>query len=51
MAADITADKFASPAEAQRVLNQKLQAVLFDTLKKNPPTSRPASMPQKEPAK
>ncbi|HYE18955.1 MAG TPA: hypothetical protein VEA69_10955 [Tepidisphaeraceae bacterium] len=41
IATDIAADKFISPADAQRALNQKLQGVLFNTLQKHPPTSRP----------
>jgi hypothetical protein len=45
IATDIAADKFISPADAQRALNQKLQGVLFNTLQKHPPTSRPATKP------
>ena len=41
VAADITADKFPTAQDAQRALQQKLQGVLFNTLKKHPPaTSR-----------
>ncbi len=50
VAADISADKFASTPDAQRALQQKLQAVIFNSLQKNPPTSRPAttqSIPKK----
>jgi hypothetical protein len=39
IAADIQADKFASAADAQKALQQKLQAVLFNTLQKHPPTT------------
>ncbi|MEZ0264299.1 MAG: hypothetical protein ACAI43_06200 [Phycisphaerae bacterium] len=45
IATDIAADKFISPADAQRALNQKLQGVLFNTLQKHPPTSRPVAKP------
>lgn len=41
--ADVLADKFATPQDAQRALQQKMQAVLFDTLKKNPPATTRAS--------
>jgi hypothetical protein len=39
IATDIQADKFATPADAQRALQQKLQAVLFNTLQRHPPTT------------
>ena len=42
-AADITADKFATAADAQRALQKKLQGILFTALQKNPPTTAPAS--------
>jgi hypothetical protein len=42
VAADITADKFPSATEAQRALQQKLQAVLFNSLTKHPPTTAAA---------
>jgi hypothetical protein len=42
VAADITADKYPSAAEAQRGLQSKLQAVLFNTLRKHPPTTTTA---------
>jgi len=42
VAADINADKFPSAQDAQRALQQKLQVILFDALKKNPPTTAPA---------
>ena len=45
VAADITADKFPGAPEAQRALQQKLQAVLFNTLQKHPPTTQAASQP------
>jgi hypothetical protein len=45
VAADINADKFPGPAEAQRALQQKLQAVLFRTLQKHPPTTQATSKP------
>lgn len=45
-AADILADKFPTPADAQRALQQKLQTVLFNTLQKHPPAaSRPTTRP------
>jgi hypothetical protein len=48
VATDILADKFATPADAQRALQQKLQAVLFNTLQKHPPTtSRSVTRPAK----
>jgi hypothetical protein len=43
VAADIAADKFPSATEAQRALQQKLQAVLFNTLTKHPPTTAKAT--------
>ena len=43
VAADISADKFSTAQDAQRVLQQRLQAVLFNALQKNPPTTRPAA--------
>jgi hypothetical protein len=45
VASDISLDKFPTSAEAQRALQQKLQAVLFNTLQKNPPTTAPTSKP------
>jgi hypothetical protein len=39
VAADITADKYPTAPEAQRGLQSKLQAVLFNTLRKHPPTT------------
>lgn len=48
IATDIQADKFATPADAQRALQQKLQSVLFNTLQKHPPTtSRAMTRPAK----
>ena len=45
-AADILADKFPTPADAQRALQQKLQTVLFNTLQKHPPAAtRPTTRP------
>jgi hypothetical protein len=38
-ATDISADKYPSAQEAQRALQQKLQAVLFNSLRKHPPTT------------
>jgi hypothetical protein len=43
VAADISADKFSTAQDAQRVLQQRLQAVLFNALQKNPPTTKPAA--------
>src|SRR2546429_50451 len=43
VAADISADKFPTAQDAQRMLQQRLQAVLFNALQKNPPTTRPAA--------
>jgi hypothetical protein len=47
VAADINADKLPTPQDAQRVLQQKLQAVLFNTLTKHAPptTTRPTTKP------
>jgi len=42
VAHDIDGDKFASAQDAQRALQQKLGAILFNTLQKNPP---PATAP------
>lgn len=39
IAADVMADKYATPQDAQRALQQKMQSVLFNTLKKHPPAS------------
>ena len=39
IAADIAADKFATPPDAQRALQKKLQGVLFTSLQKNPPAT------------
>jgi hypothetical protein len=41
--ADITGDKFPTANDAQRALQQKLQAVVYNTLKKSPPTSAPTA--------
>jgi hypothetical protein len=50
VAADISADKFPNAQEAQRALQQKLQAVLFNTLQKNPPTTaKSTTAPGKSP--
>jgi hypothetical protein len=49
VAADISADKFPGAPEAQRALQQKLQAVLFNTLQKHPPTTAPTSQPVEKP--
>jgi hypothetical protein len=38
-AIDISADKYPSAQEAQRALQQKLGAVLFNSLRKHPPTT------------
>jgi hypothetical protein len=46
VAADITADKFPTAADAQRALQQKLGGVLFNTLQKHPPTTAPAASTQ-----
>jgi hypothetical protein len=43
VAADITADKFPTAQDAQRALQQKLGAVLFNTLQKHPPATAPAA--------
>ena len=45
VAADINADKLPTPQDAQRALQLKLQAVLFNTLTKHPPpgTTRPTA--------
>lgn len=50
VAADISADKFPGAPEAQRALQQKLQAVLFKTLQKHPPTTASATAPTSQPA-
>jgi hypothetical protein len=50
VATDITADKFPGAAEAQRALQQKLQALLFNTLQKHPPATAPTTMPASRPA-
>jgi hypothetical protein len=43
IATDIQADKFPAPADAQRALQQKLQAVLYNTLQKHTPTTARAT--------
>jgi hypothetical protein len=51
VAAEISADKFPNAQEAQRALQQKLQAVLFNTLQKNPPTTGKATTAPEKPEK
>jgi hypothetical protein len=41
VAADIAADKYPNAPEAQRALQSKLQSVMFNTLRKHPPTTLP----------
>ncbi len=41
IAADISADKFASAQDAQKALQQKLQAVMGNALHKHPPSTKP----------
>lgn len=46
LAAEVLADKYATPPDAQRALQQKMQSVLFNTLKKHPPaTTRATTRP------
>jgi hypothetical protein len=47
VAADVNADKLPTPQDAQRALQHKLQAVLFNTLTKHapPPATRPTTKP------
>ena len=52
VAADINADKLPTPQDAQRALQQKLQAVLFNTLTKHsPPATRRSATTQRGAAK
>ena len=46
VAADISANKFPSAQDAQRTLQQKLQAVVTNTLRKHPPTTQAATRPK-----
>lgn len=46
IAADISADKFASAQDARKALQQKLQAVVGNALHKHPPTTGMATKPK-----
>jgi hypothetical protein len=46
IAADISADKFPSAQDAQKALQQKLQAVVANALHKHPPTSGATTKPK-----
>jgi hypothetical protein len=51
VAADVAADKFATAPEAQRALQKKLQAVLFNALQKNPPATAASATQSSAPPK